>query len=170
MMADWSARVECAAGPGTQLDAAAGEQLTIRLDAPVAVDSERQRVAATLRLEASTLRQATDAALRTFTAAAAAAGLTVRPVAVRVLPWDDYVAELDRPPVPPLVGYAEIAQLADVSRQRAAQLADLDGFPPQVATVSGAPAFVRASVEAFLNHRTRRTGRPRRAEIADTSG
>lgn len=64
-----------------------------------------------------------------------------------------------------LAGYAEIARLAGVSRQRARELADLSGFPPVVAqSRSAGPLRDLAAVEAWVEtwKATRKTGRPRK--------
>jgi len=70
------------------------------------------------------------------------------------------------PSIPTLVGYSEIADLAGVSRQRAREIANLDGFPiPVVETASG-PLRVKEAVESWLNQWDRRPGRPRKLASA----
>lgn len=66
-------------------------------------------------------------------------------------------------PYPPVVGYAEIAQIAGVSRQRAWQLARNTGFPPPVLDTGYGPLYDERAVRAWLAARDPRPGRPRRA-------
>ena len=48
-----------------------------------------------------------------------------------------------------LVGTTEIGQMLGVSRQRAAQLAQGEGFPEPVATIAAGRIWMRADVEAW---------------------
>lgn len=70
-------------------------------------------------------------------------------------------ASLATPVIPEVVGYAEIAQLAGVSRQRARQFAGIAGFPePAIVTAQG-PLMTKASVMEWLRNRhTRRSATP----------
>lgn len=56
--------------------------------------------------------------------------LGVRAGGVEVLSAREYDRRVAQPLVPSLVYYAEIAEMAGVSRQRARQLAEVRGFPP----------------------------------------
>ena len=79
-------------------------------------------------------------------------------------------AELDNrlaePIFPEVVGYAEIAELAGVSRQRARQFSKINGFPAPVITTAQGPLMAKSAVEAWLESRNTRSGRPRRPTIA----
>lgn len=68
----------------------------------------------------------------------------------------------DTPTFPELVGYVEIAQMADVSRQRARQIAALEGFPVPVVETAAGPLRVKTAVEDWLMSWSRSPGRPRR--------
>lgn len=61
--------------------------------------------------------------------------------------------ELYEPNIPALVGYAEIAAMAGVSRQRARQFAEIQGFPKVATTTAGGPLFVKAAIDEWLNFR-----------------
>ena len=52
--------------------------------------------------------------------------------------------------IPKLAGLAEIAGLADVSRQRAAQLAGHPDFPAPVQRLAMGPVWLEADVKQFL--------------------
>lgn len=72
---------------------------------------------------------------------------------IDVQTWTDFEAELDTPVIPEVVGYAEIAQMAGVSRQRARQFADIAGFPkPAIVTAQG-PLMTKTSVTQWLDNR-----------------
>ena len=90
------------------------------------------------------------------------AALTIRPVQVKIGTHSDMVVETFGAGNIPLVGYTDIAAMGGFSRQYARQLAARGDFPPQVATVSGSPAFYRGEVEDYLDKigklRVARTG------------
>ena len=69
--------------------------------------------------------------------------------------------ETNEPVIPALIGYAEIAELAGVSRQRARQFAKIDGFPVAVVETAAGPLRLRASVLAWLETRNTQPGRTR---------
>jgi hypothetical protein len=52
--------------------------------------------------------------------------------------------------IPKLAGLAEVASLAGVSRQRAAQLANHPGFPEPVQRLAMGPVWREADVQKFL--------------------
>jgi prophage regulatory protein len=60
-----------------------------------------------------------------------------------------------RPMPPDLMGLTEIGELFEVSRQRAGQLAEQEGFPEPVAVLAAGRIWERADIEAWA----RRTGR-----------
>jgi hypothetical protein len=165
-MAHWHARVTIAATdvPDTvaeSLSAAVGSYAT------VTVDADRDRVDLAFDIDASGLRQATDDALRTARSAVTGVALPWSPTAVTVQNDDDFAAELGRPRIPDLVGYADIADILGVSRQRARELAGaVEGiaaapdFPPAVARPSSGPLHVRSHIEAYAARRKRKPGRP----------
>jgi hypothetical protein len=65
-----------------------------------------------------------------------------------------------RQQIPELVGYAEIATMAAVSRQRARELPGKPGFPPPAVTTATGPLRVKADVELWLSSWDRTPGRP----------
>lgn len=72
----------------------------------------------------------------------------------------------EHPSIPPLVGYAEIADLAGVTRQRARELAHLEGFPVAVVETAAGPLRVKAAVESWIGDWDRKPGRPRKMATA----
>lgn len=62
---------------------------------------------------------------------------------------------------PELVGYAEIADMAAVTRQRARQIASRADFPVPVVETASGPLRVKAAVEKWLSSWDRVPGRPR---------
>lgn len=71
--------------------------------------------------------------------------------------------ELSRPIFPEVVGYAEVADLAGVSRQRARAFSKIDGFPSPVIETAQGPLMAKAAVQQWLDIRNTRPGRPARA-------
>lgn len=69
--------------------------------------------------------------------------------------------------IPELVGYAEIATIAGVSRQRARELSGKPGFPPPAVVTASGPLRVKADVERWLASWDRSPGRPRTTAAAD---
>ena len=111
-------------------------------------------------VEASTIRQAIDAGLKTVTAAAKSLSVTEPVVGVEAITEEELDRRNAEPVIPPLVGVSEIAELLGVTRGRATQLTNRDDFPPAVATLKSSPIFVREQVEAFGRTWDRRGGRP----------
>ncbi|MFD9944126.1 hypothetical protein ACFWYW_26095 [Nonomuraea sp. NPDC059023] len=66
-----------------------------------------------------------------------------------------------------LVGYAEIASLLQVSRQRVRELAETRAdFPAPIARLAMGPVFTLRSVQDFLDRwDRRRVGRPKKARV-----
>ena len=112
---------------------------------------------ATIAVEANTLRQAIASALELVEGATGekAAG-------VEVLGEHVYDARGEHPAIPDLVGYAEIADMLGVTRQRALQLAGGAGFPVAVVETKAGPLRVKAQVEGWASRWERKSGRPRK--------
>lgn len=110
---------------------------------------------------ANTLRDAATAAFDTGTRSVldAIPGAVLGTLSVQ----DDTAmnAELATPLYPDVIGYAEIADLAGVSRQRAQQFRDLPGFPTPVIKTGQGPLYHRGAIEVWLEQRNPRPGRPR---------
>lgn len=73
--------------------------------------------------------------------------------------------ELATPTFPEVVGFAEIADMAGVSRQRARQFVHIAGFPAPVIETAQGPLMTKAAVESWLEHRNRAAGRPKLADV-----
>ena len=113
----------------------------------------------TLAVEADTALDASAAAFKLVTTALPQHDFIVVKLDARTESVMD--AELSELDIPPLVGYAEIADMAGVTRQRAKQFAEIPGFPAAVVETASGPLRLRHSVEAWLAHRNTRPGRPR---------
>jgi hypothetical protein len=156
----WSARIDWA-------DECTDEQLAAIADAlaghhgALTTNAASGRVSAQLTVHATTLRQAIDNSLTAVRDAVHAAHGRFNPVRVDVVDEATFQAELVEPAIPPLVGYAEIAEMAGVSRQRARELPNLPDFPPAVTeTSSKGPLRVRSQVATWIQGWERRAGRP----------
>ncbi len=73
---------------------------------------------------------------------------------------DELDQELVAPNFPLLLGVAELAELLDVSKQRASELARSSTFPRPVADLASGPVWLEPTVQRFLEEWERRPGRP----------
>lgn len=150
-----------APGVGAQWRAAIAREL----GAATAYAESTGRFTLTFYVEAPTLRQAADVALRMAAGAVGGAGRGAkvgRPKQIRVLSSEDFLAEAAHPGAAEHMGIAEISALLGVSRQRVGQLITRKDFPAPVSRLAAGPVFTAASVEMFkaLWEPGRRTGRP----------
>jgi hypothetical protein len=65
---------------------------------------------------------------------------------------------------PELVGIRELAELLDVSRQRASELQTRPGFPRPCQVLASGPVWVKPVVEHWVATWDRKGGRPRKAD------
>ena len=160
-MKQWSARVVWeGTDPLTDAQAAAlDEQLAAH--AGRVGDEPGGLTSAQISVQARTLRQAVDTALRSVEAACRAVGVPCTVTAVDVMPWEEFERRQAEPPVPPLVGPTEIAKRLGVSRQRAWAIieANPDAFPPVAETARGT-LYLESSLDRFERTWERRSGRP----------
>lgn len=84
------------------------------------------------------------------------------PVHIEAMTYAEHDAALARPGLPELVGVAEIADILDVSRQRASELQTRAGFPAPIAVLRSGPVWTRPSLTRFAESWTRTPGRPRK--------
>ena len=167
--ATWSARVDWADDCSDEQLADIAEALAGH-HAALTTNSAGGRVSAQLTIQATTLRQAIDTALAAVRDAVHRADGRFSPVRVDVVDEATFRAELVEPAIPPLVGYAEIAEMAGVSRQRARELPNLPDFPPVVTeTSSKGPLRVRSQVAAWIQGWERRSGRPPAATVTPST-
>lgn len=170
-MPSWTARVEWRtpnAPDAEALDdlhtALAAVHGSVGLEETVAGE-ELATMSATVTVDAGTLRQAIAAALRAVDDAGASLGQPIHATGLEILDTETHDRRSERPAIPPLVGYAEIAEVLGVSRQRARFIAEhRPDFPPAVVeTASTGPLRLRTQVEAYAARR-RPTGRPKKTQ------
>lgn len=159
-MTDWQARVEWA---GDRLTGDQADELTTVLEAKghhpaVGGEHDGHNSATISVLGVGTLRQAIAAAVAAVENAGRKTGIPITATGVEVLDEATAHARLEVPTIPDLVGYAEIAEIAGVSRQRAQQLGQTHGFPGPVVTTKAGPLRTRAAVEAWVKRWDRRPG------------
>ncbi|CAN7244421.1 hypothetical protein LJR045_001003 [Microbacterium sp. LjRoot45] len=121
---------------------------------------------ALLTVEAGSALDASTKASELVVDALASHQVTGDVVSLRAQREDAFEAELNTPIFPEVVGYAEIAELAGVTRQRARQFAQVSGFPVPVIETAQGPLMAKAAVERWLEKRAARPGRPRKAAVA----
>ncbi len=120
------------------------------------------RYGADLTVEADSPFSAVGLAGEVFGKAQRKAGLPPWPIVrISVVTDAELDAELARPSFPELVGIREIANLLDVSAQRASTLCRSGSFPAPVAELRAGPVWTAASVRRFVEEWKRQPGRPR---------
>ncbi len=82
-----------------------------------------------------------------------------------VLTMEELERQLAKPPLPELIGVAELAELLDVTKQRVSYLAKgTAGFPKPFATLAAGPVWLKPTVTRFVETWERRPrGRPKKA-------
>jgi hypothetical protein len=78
---------------------------------------------------------------------------------VEAITADEQDRRLAEPTVPELVGVSEVAQLLNVSRQRASELARAANFPTPVARLASGPVWARMTLDRFVESWNRAPGR-----------
>lgn len=130
------------------------------LGGSLAVDPDEWGVEALISVTADTVAAAAEEASRVVQDALRALGLTPVLTGLQVQSEEEFERELARPIFPEVVGYAEIARMGGVSRQRARQWARKASFPRPVIETEQGPLMARAAVAAWLESNPRRPGRP----------
>lgn len=142
-------------------------------DTPFDVSDELERFAAVLSVsraldsgtaamtvEASDALDAIKQGRDALTEALGNHGIIPTVTGVRAQDPAEFQAELESPAYPPVVGYAEIADMAGVSRQRARQFADKETFPHPVIRTAQGPLFNLPAIERWLADRTATAHQP----------
>lgn len=109
-----------------------------------------------LTINAETITEAGEQATRRTAQALTCAGIDASIVAVLTQTEDELDREIQRPVYPEVVGYAEIARLAGVSRQRARQFADIETFPAPVIETAQGPLYDQHAITHWLENRKTR--------------
>lgn len=136
-------------------------------NAAVSLGQDDALLGVILDAESGTYASAAKKALATVRAALpvqATSRATLQKVKIQTL--EDQERELREPVIPDLVGYAEIAKIADVTRQRARQFESIPDFPAAVVETAAGPLRVRAAVEEWAKTRDTKPGRRAHASAA----
>jgi hypothetical protein len=80
-----------------------------------------------------------------------------------IVTWDEFERELSEPTYAGVLGVAELADLLNVTRQRASQIARRSDFPRPYAELASGPVWLEPMVKRFVGGWERRPGRPRTA-------
>ena len=127
--------------------------------ASAAISPDHTTGSLTITITAPTPTDALSKALRLFSASKTLPGCDV--TGFEVVAWADVETRNREPLFPKVVGYAEIARMAGVSRQRAYKFPQIDTFPKPVIETSQGPLYSEAAVAAWTEARTTRAGRPK---------
>ena len=141
------------------------EALEILLDASpaISVEPSRRGAGVSLALAVSSAEEATMQGLALLQATTPVWG-EIQVTSIRVVNEDARRVELLEPSFPELVGIAEIADIAGVSRTRARELTFKSGFPAVVVETSAGALRTKASVQVWVDEwkKTKSVGRPRK--------
>ncbi|WEG10410.1 hypothetical protein PU630_07645 [Microbacterium horticulturae] len=133
-----------------------------RFGAAVSVERDFSGGTITLSVEADTTLNAASEAAQTVSDAIEGP-ITI--IGLEVITESEADKRLREPLFPEVVSFAEIGQMAGVSRQRARQFSDNPAFPTPVITTGQGPLYSRHSVERWLETRNTRPGRPAMATV-----
>lgn len=159
-MNEWSVNVECLVG--SEITDEMIDDILERLqDRGVALSysQDGRQMSVQLTVEA-------EDGVAAFQAAVAAVGHLPYPLASvggRIWTVEALERELDQPPLPELVGVAEVAEELKVSKARVNELQDLPAFPQPIARLKSGPVWTRPSLTHFIDGWQRRPGRPRKS-------
>lgn len=163
---EWSVFVGAAAGKGQRRVPKMADRSGLLVDGLIGrggvatTSRDGRRYGARFCVEAPGPVEALQKAMTVFREAAAAAGLPAWDVVeVEVQTEAGLERQNAEPSLPELVGVGEVAELLDVTRQRASALASTPGFPAPLVTLRSGPVWTRASVDRFVQSWRRRPGR-----------
>lgn len=161
----WTVTFETAGHEPTELEAALGEFLDLLVDRGGAVSGSAigDRYGATFSIEeaVATAPDAVAFGYEIFTSYAEKSGLPAWPVVrAEALTFEELDRDLETRNLPELVGVSEIAELLDVTRQRASALAKRPDFPSPIASLASGPVWTRPSLNRFVDEWPRKEGRP----------
>lgn len=159
MSTTWHARLDWAGDHTTPDDLAALLDQLSEHGPAGSINSDGLAGSVMIALEADSLDSAITAGLALGRAAAAQALSAVEITGIEVTDSDALDRGLAQPVFPAVVGYAEIAELAGVSRQRARAFSKIAGFPSPVIETAQGPLMARTAVEHWLATRNTRPGR-----------
>ncbi|MGH2747285.1 MAG: hypothetical protein ACRDKB_05120 [Actinomycetota bacterium] len=129
-----------------------------------AVSFGPNRYTVRLALEVSPPEAVVSEAINAVTTYADKAGLPNWPfIKIEATEWEQFEQELDEPTFPNIIGVSELAQILDVSRQRASELARAAHFPKPFAGLASGPVWLEPTIRRFVAEWERRPGRPRSA-------
>lgn len=133
-----------------------------------AVSGSGDEYSVTFDVPAVSVEDAVANGLEAFLLAVKTSGLPVWPIVhLEVMTETEHDELLAEPPIPRLVGVAELAEILEVSKQRASALAKSDRFPAPVQTLRSGPLWDYRAVRQFEGAWDRKPGRPKTAEVVD---
>lgn len=161
----WTVTLDAAGDDPALLEPALDEFVDLLADRGGAVSAAQvaDRYGATFSIyeDVPTAAAAIALGLDVFIGLAEKSGLPAWPVVrAEALTFEEQDRDLETPNFPELVGVSEIAQLINVTRQRASALAQSPEFPSPVATLASGPVWTRPSLNRFVEEWPRKSGRP----------
>lgn len=162
-MIHWDVSVDFAPFEGERFGPGISDELldaTEKHEGIVSVFPERITIAVTV--EGPTYWEAVGAGVSAAQAALRSAGcrddLPIERVETKTAERAE--RDLEEPTYPEMLGVAEVAELLEVSKQRVSELRAAGRLPEPLNALRAGPVWPRPAVERFLEHWTRRPGRP----------
>lgn len=131
--------------------------------AALSVSSDYANMHATMTIQAASPLDAAKKAMNAIENVSVFRNVEIKDV--RIVTPEKLDTENAEPIFPKVVGYAEIAKLAGVSRQRARQLSENSDFPLPVIETSQGPLFNQHAIERWTETRNTKPGRPAMATL-----
>ncbi len=159
VMSEWSVRIEVAVRGRLGEDDADMILKTLRAYAP-ALSLGPHELGLTMTVRARSPREAVSRAVGVASTLPQVRGGRI--VSLEAETVDDLDRELGISNAPDLVGVAELAELLNVSKARASELARKPDFPRPWVTLKAGPIWRRGTLTRFVHSWDRRPGRPRK--------
>lgn len=127
--------------------------------ASIAIDADGRGMGITLAIDASAIASALSKAIAAIREEGRIDGFDVIGVSIR--DWAEAERESASPTFPKVVGFAEIAKMAGVTRQRAHAFPKIESFPKPVIETAQGPLYSENAVKAWTETRDVKPGRPK---------
>ncbi|KFI52312.1 hypothetical protein [Bifidobacterium biavatii] len=130
-----------------------------RYGASAALDADERGLSVVLSMDAEDTASALEKTVAAIRDDGRLEGFDV--VGVSIRSWDEAERETTSPTFPKVVGFAEIARIIGVTRQRAHAFPKIDSFPKPVIETAQGPLYSEAAVRTWAETRDARPGRPK---------
>jgi hypothetical protein len=160
---EWSVLVEFLVARDDPVEVWIDDALDILEGYAAAISAEPGRVAVRLSIDdvGDEIQHAGGKAIHLVGEMLMKCGLDpIQAVLLEVATADDLDVQLSQPTFPVLLGVAEVAEMLNVTKQRASELAKTGTFPRPVAELAAGPVWTEPIIQQFVETWRRKPGRP----------